>query len=68
MEKILEFLDGKKAKLTAIAGLIFGYLVAAGFMDAKLGALILSIINILAGTTAVITDKQLGSRKRNFNI
>lgn len=64
IQSILEFLDGKKAIILAIAGLIIGYLVQTNVVDGQLGALILAILNILAGGTAYATDKVLGARKR----
>ncbi len=62
MEKILQFLDGRKAKILAICGLVIGYLITTNIIDAKLGGLILSILNIIAGGTVIATDKMLGKR------
>jgi len=62
MTSILQWLDGKKAVLLAIAGLVVGYLTTANILDSQLGALILSILNILAGGAAYATDRVLGQR------
>ena len=42
--------------------LIVGFLVSTGYMPGDLGTLILGILSILAGGTAVATDKVLGTR------
>ena len=65
MDSILRFLDGKKAKILAIAGIVCGYLTAVGYLDAKLSTMILSILNILAGGAAVASDRSFGRSYRN---
>lgn len=62
--KILEFLDGKKAKIVAICGVIVGYLSATNVIDPKLATAILSILSIIAGGAAIATDKIYGARFR----
>ena len=62
LEQILQFLDGRKAILLAVVGLVIGYLTATNVLDAQLGALILSVLNVLAGGAVVATNKVLGHR------
>jgi hypothetical protein len=64
MENLLKFLDGRKAVILSICAAILSYLVAGGIIDANLGALIQTILSILAGGAVIMTDKTLG--KRNF--
>jgi hypothetical protein len=64
MENLLKYLDGKKTIILAVIGLIDGYLVTTGTIDGLLGALILSILNILGGGAALATNKILGARIR----
>ena len=65
LEVLLQWLDGKKAMILAISGLVVGYSVAANFLDARLGTLILSILNILSGGAVVATNQVLGARDRD---
>jgi len=68
MANFLQFLDGKKAIICAVAGLVIAYLVQTNVMTGELGTLILSILNLLAGGTAIATNKVLGARMRTFNV
>ncbi|MFA5014820.1 MAG: hypothetical protein WC549_04705 [Actinomycetota bacterium] len=62
MDKLLQFLDGRKTYILAISGLIIGYLSTANIIDGKLATLILSILNVIAGGAVVATDQVLGRR------
>ena len=62
MKNLLIYLDGKKAIILTIAGLILNYLIVVETLDAKLGALILGVLNLLAGGTVIATNKVLGKR------
>ena len=61
MENFLRYLDGRKAILAAVCGLIITYLVKTNVIDGDLGVLVLSVINLLAGGAVIATDKVLGS-------
>lgn len=61
MYKVLEFLDGKKAKLLAILGVILGMCSRLGYIDAQMATDILSILTIMAGGASVATDRVMGS-------
>lgn len=76
MEKIIVFLDGNKQKISALCAAILGLLITSKAIDFTVAFTILSVINILFGTTAVITDSsvynatplgQAISNKRNLN-
>ena len=62
MTKLLEFLDGKKAKLLAIVSIVISVLTRLGYLEQQLAVDIFSILTILAGGTALATDKVLGKR------
>jgi len=64
LKYLLEYLDGKKAKIVAVSAIILNILTRMGYLDAQLAVDIFSILNILAGGAAVATDRNLG--KRNF--
>ena len=57
----LQALQGKKAYILAIFTAINSYAVAAGIYDANVGALINTILSILAGGAVVATNK-MGAR------
>lgn len=65
MDKVLQFLDGRKAIILAIAGLIIGYLSTTNVIDDQLAALILAILNILGGSAAYATEAKFGKAVRN---
>jgi hypothetical protein len=65
MEKILTLLDGKKAIILAICSAILSYLVASGTIKADLGALIQTVLSILAGGAAAYTPIALGKAYRS---
>lgn len=62
LKNILTFLDGRKAKLIAIAGVVVGYLSVANIINDQLASAILAVLAILGGTAAFATDKVLGKR------
>jgi hypothetical protein len=64
MENILTFLDGKKAILLGICSAILSYLVASSLISADLGALIQTILSILAGGAVYASNKTLGRNQR----
>ena len=55
MNEVILFLDGKKTYILAIVSAINSFLVASGVYTADLGALIQTILSILAGGTHAIT-------------
>ena len=55
LTQIIVFLDGKKQKISAISAIIIGYGIFVG-METHLAFAILGIINVIFGTTAVISD------------
>lgn len=68
MDKLLDliaqalgYLQGKKAVIMAILTAINAYAVAVNLYDAQLGALIATILSILAGGAVLATTK-MGSR------
>lgn len=65
MYNLLETLDGNKTKLLGIAGVLLGAATRLGYIDSAMSLDILSILTILAGGTAVATDKVLGARFRS---
>jgi type IV secretory pathway VirB2 component (pilin) len=65
LNKILDFLDGRKAKILGIVSVVIGYMTATGAMSADLATAILAVLNIIAGGAAMATDKTLGFRKRS---
>ena len=65
MYNFLMWLDGKKAVLTAIAGSLNTYALAAGLIDSNMAVLIASIIGALSGTAVVATNQVLGSKYRS---
>lgn len=76
LKEIIVFLDGNKQKISALCAAILGLLITSKAVDFTVAFTILSIINILFGTTAVITDSQIASGtplgkaiadKRNLN-
>jgi len=61
----LEWLDGRKAKILAISAVCISYSVASGLIDANLGALLQTIISILAGgAIAATSDMKVGGANR----
>ena len=56
LNKIIIWLDGKKAIIAGCIAVIISYLASTNAMDAKLAATILAIINILFGGVKVISD------------
>lgn len=56
MEKILTYLAGKKTYLLAIISAVNAYLVAAQAYTPELGALVQTIISIVAGGAKYQTD------------
>ena len=62
LNSILQFLDGRKAKILAVAGIVIGLASLKGWLDGDVSTAILSILNILAGGAAVATNKILGNR------
>mgnify|MGYP001577329659 CR=1 FL=1 len=63
-EIVLTALDGRKAKILAVAGIVIGLASLKGWIDSDISVAILSILNIVAGGAAVGTNSVLG--KRNF--
>lgn len=66
MEKVLNFLDGKKAIILAICGAILSYLVAGDVITPNLGALIQTILSILGGGAVYATNDLNGANKLGF--
>lgn len=64
MKKLLEWLDGRKAKLLAIVGIILGAVTRMGYVDPQIATDIMSILTVLAGGAAVATDRTLGVKYR----
>ena len=64
MENILNYFDGKKTTILAITAAIISYLVATGLITAELGALLQTIISLLAGGAVVATNRVLGYRNK----
>ena len=56
IEKILLWLDGRKALLGGVLNAINAYLISAGVIDANLGGLIATIILILTGAGVIVTN------------
>lgn len=56
---IVAFLEGKKALILSIAGLIISFLVTDGVLRASLGTLLQSILSLL-GTGAVAVGSTQG--------
>lgn len=65
MTNILEWLDGKKAIILGIASAVLSYAVASQLITAELGALLQTIISILAGGAVIASNRILGARSRN---
>jgi hypothetical protein len=63
MYEILDWLDGRKAKMLAIAGVFLGMASRLGYLDSQIATDILSILTIMAGGASVATDKVIGSFK-----
>ena len=68
MEKLLEFIDGRKTTILAIASAICAYTVASGLITAELGALIQTIISIIAGGAVIASNRVLGRGYRSKNV
>lgn len=47
--KVLEFLDGKKTVIGAIASPVVGWLIIKGYIDGDTATLVLSIVSIWTG-------------------
>ena len=60
--RLLIFLDGRKTKFLAVAGVIIGLASLKGWLDTDISTAILTIMNILAGSASFATDKKLGFR------
>jgi len=63
IHSILTWLDGKKSTILAIVSAIISYAVAASYLKADLGALLQTVVSILAGGAIVATNK-LGIGKK----
>lgn len=63
LHSILTFLDGKKSTLMAILAAVFSYAVATDLITPDLGALLQTILSILAGGAVFATNK-LGIGKK----
>ena len=61
---ILTWLDGKKSTILAISSAILSYAVATNLIHSDLGALLQTVISILAGGAIIATNKLgIGGRK-----
>jgi cytochrome b subunit of formate dehydrogenase len=54
---ILDFLDGKKTYIIAIASAIIVYLMTGNLISDNLGALLQTIMSILAGGAVIATNR-----------
>lgn len=63
VNKVLTWLDGRKSTILSISAAILSYCVAGGFISPELGALLQSILSILAGGAIIATNK-LGIKRK----
>lgn len=63
LEQLLLWLDGKKSTILAICGAVNSYLVAGKLITAELGALVQTILSILAGGAVYATKDMLGANR-----
>jgi len=66
MQAILTWLDGKKSIILAICAPVVTYLMATHLITLDLGALIQTILSILAGAAKIATNDMQGDNKLGF--
>lgn len=64
MEKILQFLDGKKAVIVGIILTTLSFLVSKGELDADTASFVSTIVTLLFGGAEIATPKYLGLRRK----
>ena len=66
MQSLLEWLDGKKSTILLIASAINTYCMAGGLYNTQLGALIQTILSVLAGGAKLVTADMQGQNRLGF--
>ena len=64
MEKLLQFLDGKKAVILGIIVTTLSFLVLKNQLDPDTAVYINTVLTILFGGTEIATPRVLGSRRK----
>lgn len=65
MEKVLTFLDGKKAIIGGAINVLNAYFVASGVYDSNVGTMIAGLVLILTGVGVQATNNVLGKANRS---